>query len=160
MVRAQFSLPAEVAVAQERSERTFPMCTWSWERPGAKEKHEQAMEEFRAQAAKGTFSAPPIIRTTNSVWLTLGDVAASPEHARGSFEAALASMDQGLGTEEMQFKHQPIEGVGDQAAWSSKLGQLGVVSGERILWVGVKVAEEAADDREPAIALTRTLLGR
>lgn len=170
LLRAHFDIPDGTEITRSPSQYSpHPLCTVSWAKPDAAERQAQqqaAMMEYMQRKMQGEDVQMPSFRTANEVSLTLYappfDDAAS---ALRSFDNAMKRLAQGITTEvndeeyTFQADLEPVDGVGDKAAWVPRMSQLSVVSGNHIFHVGVNTGAEDDGDLETAKALAVAIAG-
>lgn len=150
------------------------MCTYRWQKSNAEEidkRNEEIMSEHftkKMEALKQgkTLKRPNLENSSATVTLTLVQLK-DASRAEASFAAMIKTAAEGFTGEHEGTKatfriiyDQEIEGVGDQAAWSSKSKQLSLRSGGSFLHVLVDVHAEAEANLADAKKIAQQLLAK
>lgn len=146
------------------------LCAYTWEKPNAEAlraanaeaQRKAMMAAMKDITKKGAKPSETIMDAVNQGEPPTGSVSISvpqfrindPAHAKQTYEATLKRMEKGISrtattktgdhTVTLQRSYEPVEGVGDAAAWSAKARQLAVRSGATVLYVDVHVTNDDA----------------
>lgn len=196
VVRAVFSVPAETTVSSPPSRNpVHAVCTRTWEKPNADEIREEiaraqqarlreAFQKMRqGKQAQGLLDmAMNFPRADAVVSMNYGPTSESPEVAKTRFDAAMASLAEGItrtvaiddiaddttsakvreavGDQTVTFQADSasVEGIGDDARWLPRLNQLAILRGKDIIYLNVEIETNADENLEHAKRLAAALL--
>ncbi|MFW6049762.1 MAG: hypothetical protein ACODAU_01235 [Myxococcota bacterium] len=182
LVRETLDVPEEAKLDQRRFDIRHPMCSYGWEKPDAdelraevEEKQQERKREMmkRMQEGKGIQGlldmATDMPSLESKVSLTLAAFDPKDEaSAEKRFEGIVRTMNRGVkqkveaaGSEqevELKTTTEPVDGVGDQAAWGERLSQLSVRSGTRIFHVSAEVGATPEENLEAAKKLAAAVV--
>ncbi len=157
----------ELRIEPGRSSTTLN-CKASWQKADSEERTKQLpkmLEEYMAARSRGEKPKMPMIKIENMLYLTFyGKPFESPERADAAFRTMIGNLREGITAEaevggekkKATFRatyDSKVEGVGDQAAWSSMLSQLSVQQGRTIFHIAVDVSDSDDENREKAADL-------
>lgn len=150
----------------------YPLCTVSWPKPNAAEIEEHfkaSYGDYLKAKMQGKDVEKPEMKTSYEVSLTIytprfDDVSS----AGSSFDSAMRVLEKGTTVDVKGEKYttkgrdiEPVEGIGNKAAWVPSLSQMSVHSGHFIFHVSANVDKDPevnkARTRELADALTNIL---
>lgn len=184
LVRETFQVPDDAQLEQNRVERTHPNCSYSWAKPNAEElraefqkKQQERIQQMAKNMGKkggvqglidGIADMPSL---DNEVGLTLvGFEYDDEEAAAKAFDRNMETLNKGItqkvktgaGDDEVTFqmRTEPVEGVGDQAAWSARMDQLSVRQGDTLFHVRTALHGETEKNLEAAKKLTKEVIDR
>lgn len=175
LVRGALDLGTSVALTQDVGRAS---CTIRWEKemtPEERRAFEEAQRRaFRELMQKAQGMVGQAIRDAMQMPTAEAQVAMnfstrdfeSAEAAARGFESAMRMLEEGISGmvgdtgEEVTFQasQDPVEGVGDQAAWSSRLKQLSVQAGEHLFFVTAELETEADANLPHAKALASAIV--
>lgn len=144
-----------------------PLCTVTWPKPNAAEL-EAEREAQRADYLRKKMLGEAVERPESpnvEVSLTINkDRFESRTEAVASFDSAMRILSEGMTFETDAGPHktptydfEPVDGVGEKAAWVPKMSQLSVATSHRIFHVGVDVDGGPDADLAKAKDLARDL---
>ncbi len=171
------------AVKTQQGSFAKEVCTATWDKPNAAALQARQQQDMlrmmkeRMAAQREGREIPPIkvIRTDNEVTLTYGrQVYKSKAEAGAALQSAMAVLTKGITrtvdvkvgdnkrseTATFQADSVPVDGLGDQAYWTQKLGQLAVLDGKGFFFLSVRLDDDdnREADKASAIKLARKLL--
>lgn len=144
-----------------------PRCTASWPKPNAAELEAKA-EDMRIENMKKRMSGEevePVESPNNKVSLTLSkNPFENRSDAVSEFDSALRILSEGMtieterGTRKTStYEYEPVDGVGEKAAWVPRMNQLSVATSSRIFHVSVDVSGGSDSDLVKAKELAHEL---
>lgn len=176
LVRDALDLDPSIDLTQDFGRAS---CSVDWElqmtdeeRQAFEAQRREAMQKMMAQVrsgmrAQGIADAMQMPRETARVAMNFSTRDFdSPEAAAAGFAQAMRVLEQGVSGmvgdtgEEVTFQasHEDVEGVGDQAAWSTRLKQLSVQAGDQVFFVTAEIETEADANLPHAKALASAIV--
>lgn len=148
-----------------------PFCKASWKKPNAaeiEEERKQAMMEYMRKKLSGEEVKRPSLRTTSSVTLTLAKEAYGERQATlSAFDRAMRVLSEGMtvetdagSTRTPTYDYEPVDGIGEKAAWVPGMHQLSVATAHRIFHVAVRIDGGLSAERERAKEVARDVAQR
>ena len=169
VIRSHFEVGDAEISSRSSSHRRYATCIVNWPRPdheALQEAYQKKIMEFGQAKARGeTAEMPEAPRTycelTCTVPVKRFD---SPAQAQSALDSALDIMKNGLKTrpktEEQRAKVviEPVDGIGDKAAWNVGNNQISVANGRRMFHLTVNVYDDPAANRAKAMKLAALFL--
>lgn len=165
LVRSHFDVGDAEVTARSSTQPTYANARMIWKRPN----HEELEAEFQAEIkeyamakARGEDMAMPKAPRDCEVSLTVPnkrfDDAAQ---AQSALDSGLEILKHGLKTRAKdparvaEINIEPVDGLGDKAAWTTPQNQLSVANGRSIFHLNVNVYDDAVANRAKAVELAK-----
>ncbi len=171
-VRSIAGVPAETEVKVTPGRVAKNLCSYSWDKPNAeaiRKKNAEAQREAVMAAIKNKGRRKEAISSSlmdavRKGELSTGTVSVSvPQfeikdaaQAKKIYETAINRMAKGvsrtaktkLGDHKITFQrnYEPVAGVGDAASWSEKSSQIAIRSGNKVLYIDVRVESDSTQN--------------
>ncbi|MFW5920238.1 MAG: hypothetical protein ACOCUS_00260 [Polyangiales bacterium] len=182
IVRERFDIAADVEVKQSVFDVVHHTCTYRWDKPNAEEQRakiekqqqervNKMMKDMRkGKKVQGIMDlATDMPRVENEVSLTLTNFDFdSASAAKKRFEQNVEMLGKGVKRKvktknidedvEIKAESEPVEGIGDGAAWNERLNELMLVQGTRLFNVVVNIHEDRDKNRELAKKLAERVI--
>ncbi len=169
LIRSHFDIGDAELASRSSVQSRYSTCIVSWPAPdheALEEAYKQAIIEYTQAKGRGEdVEMPASPATHREVTVTVPNKRFdSPEQAQSALDTALDIMKNGLKTrpktEEQRAKViiEPVDGLGDKAAWSVRGNQISVANGRGLFHLAVKVYDDPDENRDKAIELAKLFL--
>lgn len=169
ILHSHFEVGDAEIYSRSSSHRRYATCIVNWPRPdheALQEAYQKKVMEYGQAKARGeTVEMPESPRTHCELTCTVPVKRFhSPAQAQSALDTALDIMKNGLKTrpktEEQRAKVviEPVDGLGDKAAWNVGNNQISVANGRRMFHLTVNVYDDGAANRAKAMELAALFL--
>jgi hypothetical protein len=169
-IRAHFETgEAEISIRPSQYS-SHPLCMVNWPKPNENEiqaEFQKKMQEYSMAMAKGEKPEMPKIPRPNEVSLTImGKRFDNKAQAESALDTGMDILHNGLksqkeGAPKMRtYEIEPVEGLGDKAAWVVGMNQISVANDRRVFHLAVNVYDDPQENRAKAMELAKLLLNK
>lgn len=146
----------------------YPLCTVTWPKPNAAEieaNFKEKYAEYIQAKLSGQEVEKPEMKTSCEISLTIYTPRFDNVSSAGSsFDSAMRILKKGTTVDVKGEKYttsgrevEPVEGIGNKAAWVPSLNQMSVHSGHFIFHVSANIGKDTEDNKTKAFKLANAL---